>query len=83
MTRFPLTPEGYQSAKRWVLRYDPEALQDFEKELGQDGLTFVTFVNSRLDSCPLCNGDCGSASPPVSDCPMESKELIQWRSGNV
>jgi hypothetical protein len=21
--------------------------------------------------CPLCSGDCGSANPPVYDCPMQ------------
>jgi hypothetical protein len=23
--------------------------------------------------CPLCGGDCGSANPPVYDCPMQHR----------
>jgi hypothetical protein len=23
--------------------------------------------------CPLCGGDCGSANPPVYDCPMKQR----------
>jgi hypothetical protein len=23
--------------------------------------------------CPLCSGDCGSANPPVYDCPMQAR----------
>jgi hypothetical protein len=23
--------------------------------------------------CPLCGGDCGSANPPVYDCPMQPR----------
>ena len=29
-------------------------------------------VESR--DCPLCNGDCGAANPPVMDCPMRRGE---------
>lgn len=26
----------------------------------------------RSYGCPVCNGDCGSANPPVISCPMQS-----------
>lgn len=70
-----MTQEGYDAAKQWLSKYDPEAFKAFAKETSQDGFTFVTFVNNRLKTCPLCLGDCDAANPPVLDCPMRNVNL--------
>lgn len=64
-----MTQEGYDAAKQWLSKYDPEAFKAFAKETSQDGFTFVTFVNNRLKTCPLCLGDCDAANPLFSIAP--------------
>lgn len=72
----PITTEGYEVAKRWLTKYDPEAFKDFAKELSQDGFTFVAFVNQRLKSCPKCLGDCSAANPQIFECPLQDNDLL-------
>lgn len=49
------------------------------RELAEAGSELVTALHGFvLAGCPVCNGDCASASPPVSGCPVRrSNEAVR------
>lgn len=78
------TEDGWGGAPN---RADELAVEKAGREHHADWFALIDHPNARLIAaapdllealksfqsygCPICNGDCGSANPPVSMCPME------------
>lgn len=68
------TVRGFKEADKdgSVYRYDVSGIDNADARLiAAAPCLLEALVTLRGFGCPACNGDCGSANPPVISCPMQ------------
>lgn len=70
----PRTPMEHLQAVIDQARWLPHTAKATALEQIRDALVQATEALSMAQSygCPVCGGDCASANPPVSSCPMRA-----------
>ena len=67
---------SYNGGLSWELQEDPECEyvehSAFEAHAARIERLVAALRSFRGFGCPICGGDCASANPPVSNCPMQA-----------